>query len=131
MTQLQEYARKPKVTEKHVQEAVVEFLRIDGWRPIRTDPVSDRSRGKGFGEIGMPDYLFLRYKREYARCGIDSTRECEHLWIEFKAPGKTRAKHQIVWHEKETARGAAVITVDCYDEFRELYVKRGLARRVH
>ena len=40
---------------------MVEYLQLDGWRPIRTDPVSDRARGKGFGELGMPDYLFLRY----------------------------------------------------------------------
>jgi hypothetical protein len=33
----------------------------DGWRALKTSPVSRRARGVGFGELGMADYLYIRY----------------------------------------------------------------------
>ncbi len=30
-------------SEAHVQQTVVEFMELDGWRAMRTDPVSDRA----------------------------------------------------------------------------------------
>lgn len=132
----------PKLTEKHVQNAVVQFLEMDGWRAIRTDPVSDRRRGKGFGEIGMPDYLFLRYT--FPRWGLNDhfdtirlpdvevhNRSCIlHLWIEFKAPSGKLASHQLRWHQSEGNRGAVVLTVHSFDGFREWYMLSGLNQRM-
>jgi hypothetical protein len=114
---------KLKISEADVQQAVVLMLEIDGWRAIRTDPVSDRSRGKGFGEVGMPDYLFIRY-------GSVAPSSCtaQVLWIEFKAPGKGPLPHQVLWAVTETNRGALVLKVDDVDGFREYYKKSGLMR---
>jgi hypothetical protein len=109
-----------KVSEADVQRAVVDMLELDGWRAIRTDPVSDRSRGKGFGEIGMPDYLFLRYGLNYSGVGV--------LWVEFKAPGKTLNRHQVVWHSREGKRGALIFVVSDAAQFRETYKTSGLMR---
>jgi hypothetical protein len=118
---------KPKISEAHVQKAVVQILELDGWRAIRTDPVSDRSRGTGFGEIGMPDYLFLRYWR-MDNLHDDTPPIGEMLWIEFKAPGKTPSLEQLNWHGKERNRGALVVVVENVDGFIEWYKSSGLMR---
>jgi hypothetical protein len=117
---------KPKLTEAHIQKAVVDFLVLDGWRAIRTDPVSDRSRGKGFGEIGMPDYLFIRYRSN----SIADVWTADVMWIEFKAPGKVRMSAQLAWHTAEIERGALVLTVDSIDSFEKWYSRSGLAQRI-
>lgn len=135
------------LTEAHVQQTVTQFLELDGWRAIRTDPVSDRSRGKGFGEVGMPDMLYLRYQFigpdsdvNYAGwrltfgpppryAGFDPE-DVQALWIEFKAPGKAAKPHQLAWHEAERKRGALVLVVDDIDDFmKRWYPQSGLQRR--
>lgn len=120
-----------KITEAHVQQSVVQFLELDGWRAIRTDPVSDRARGKGFGELGMPDYLFIRY----GFCGdLTCPRRgpvvAEVLWIEFKRKGAKPKRHQVRWKDMEVARGALILLVDDIDEFTRWYKTSGLCRRI-
>lgn len=118
-----------RVTEADVQRAVVDMLAADGWRSIRTDPVSDRSRGKGFGEIGMPDYLFVRYDWDQrTRSGAARQTLSEVMWIEFKAPDKYETKSQRDWHIKERTRGGFVLVVSGVDDFREWYKTSGLMR---
>lgn len=103
------------VSEAFIESEVTKLLEEDGWRALRTDPVSDRGRGKGFGEIGMADHLYIRY--QFA----PSTWEClvppaawplapsEVLWIEFKRSGEKPKKHQTAWHTRERARGALTL----------------------
>jgi hypothetical protein len=111
-------------------EAVIEgeccqLLHEDGWRTLKTDPVRDRSRAKGFGELGMPDTLCLRYSRQGAAC--------EALWLEWKSRGGRPKKHQLEWHTRERARGAmtAIAGVDfpaSIKGFRSWYRASGLGR---
>lgn len=125
------------VTEAHIQQTITELLQMDGWRAIRTDPVSDRSRGKGFGEIAMPDYLYVRYA--YVVCNERSEFQGWHredaqvLWIEFKRPGKQPTPAQLAWHAAEEARGALVLVVGTeetwWDDFKRWYALSGLQRR--
>lgn len=115
--------RVPRVSEAHVQQTVTDLLVADGWRAIRTDPVSDRGRGKGFGELGMPDYLYIRY---WDLSGPES----DVLWIEFKALGKKPKPRQAAWHVAERARGATVLVIDDIDFFMDWYATSGLARKV-
>ena len=120
----------PEKSAKDVPESLIEgecckLLTEDGWRILKTDPVSDRGRGKGFGEPGMADTLCLRYGRQGA--------SCEVLWIEWKAPGGRVKKHQLAWHTKERARGAmtAIAGVDFAANikgFGAWYGLSGLAR---
>jgi len=124
-----------KISEAHVQQTVVQFLELDGWRAIRTDPVSDRSRGKGFGELGMPDYLFIRYQPEKGHCvqfpfPLNQGQIAEVLWTEFKRKRGLRKDHQVRWHQAEAARGALVLTVDDIDEFTRWYKASGLCQRI-
>jgi len=126
----------PRITEAHVQKAVTDLLVLDGWRAIRTDPVSDRGRGKGFGELGMPDYLYVRYinptshKRLFGMTEAEVRSEWDGMWVEFKAPNKTPEPHQRIWHARELARGALVLVVDSIDSFMDWYRQSGLARKV-
>jgi hypothetical protein len=128
-----------KLTEAQIQKTCSDFLALDGWRPLRTDPTSDKSRGKGFGECGMADHLFIRYTpkillpkvlRQYA----------DVLWVEFKkldAKGKPTkpSARQIEWHRGERARGALTVIAGVdfpatISGFIEWYRASGLARKV-
>jgi hypothetical protein len=119
----------PAESAEDVPEALIEaecckLLAEDGWRILKTDPVSDRGRGKGFGQPGMADTLAIRYGRQPA---------AEVAWFEWKAPGGRVKKHQAAWHAKERARGAltAIAGVDFPTSvagFREWYRGSGLQR---
>lgn len=143
--------KPPLLTEKHIQETCSQFLELDGWRRLRTDPVSDRSRGKGFGEPGMADDLYIRYQTPLTRSlalrlGNGNQAFAEVLWCEFKrergGQGKralfTKAEkakiHQSAWHAAERARGALTVILgeDCpatIEGFQEWYRSSGLMRR--
>lgn len=135
MPRLPKTQTKQVITEAHVQKAVTDLLVLDGWRAIRTDPVSDRSKGKGFGEVGMPDYLYVRYFLNGARLSgevnnVKAFSLVNLLWIEFKKPGAEPKPHQLEWHAAERARGALVFVVDSIDDFIRWYAASGLARKV-
>jgi hypothetical protein len=42
-----------RLTEAQIQKTCSDFLALDGWRVLITNPCSDKARGKGFGEVGM------------------------------------------------------------------------------
>lgn len=118
---------QPKITEAHIVTAVKDFLAADRWRALKMEPISRREYGKGTGEIGMPDYLFLRYLEP----GDEKPQKrvwSEVLWVEFKAPGKRPSLKQIEWHAYEAMRGALVHVVDDVDKFIEWYYDSGLSR---
>ena len=124
--------------EAEIQRECLNRLERDDWRILVTNPVSDRTRGRGFGEIGMADALAIRY-RGYLR--IDEHRasktvpESDVMWLEFKrGKGGVLAKHQRAWHIKERARGA--LTVIAGEDFppsvegwKAWYRASGLMRR--
>lgn len=95
-----------------IEAEVTKLLEADGWRALRTDPVSDRGRGKGFGEVGMADHMYIRYENpgfsdngKFPLAHVVS----QVLWIEFKAAKGKPQKHQLDWHNKERARGALTL----------------------
>ena len=130
------------VPESLIEAECTKILEEDGWRALRTDPVSDRGRGNGFGEVGMGDHLYIRYRGFRAlRCRFDrlvaspwTQAQTEVAWIEFKRPGEKAKKHQRQWHERERARGALTLIAgeDFYASvagFRVWYAASGLQRR--
>lgn len=127
-------APKPKVLEKHIAQAVTEFLRIDEWRVFKQEPLSRAGGGRYAGELGMPDLLALRYlppaKIQAVERPIEVKASCGHIWLEIKRPGAKPKPHQVAWHEREVAHGALVWIVDDFDMFRTRYLASGLARRV-
>jgi len=94
-----------KETERDIQKTCSDLLALDGWRCVRTDPVSDRRRGKGFGEIGMADCLYLRYSVASIP-GSPKRYLADVLWIEWKSPKGKPKPHQLEWHKRERAREA-------------------------
>ncbi len=124
--------RKPKVTEKHITDAVKGLLEIDGWRCFHMEPLSHIIQKRYAGELGMPDLLCLRYgwTKPLAEGDLLANVLGEILWIEVKRPGAKPKAHQASWHEHEKSLGAEVRVVDSYDDFREWYAGSGLNRRI-
>ncbi len=99
--------RKPtEPTEAQIEQYFTELLELDGWRALRTDPVQRREWGKGFGEIGMADHLYIRYREHPQDHAV-----AEVLWVEFKARGGKPSEKQLAWHTLERKRGALTIIV--------------------
>jgi hypothetical protein len=119
--------------ESMIQQECVKLMQEDGWRTLRTDPVSDKSRGKGFGEVGMADMLFMLpcpIPREF----IGANPLFHVLWVEFKAVHGKPSSKQIEWHRNERARGALtwIAGVDftaSVEGFKAHYRDSGLCRR--
>lgn len=137
---------EPKLSEADIQKTVVDYLQAEGWRAIRTEHAIERADGgkvrRKVGEVGMPDYLFLRYgpcsgipapvNERLGWCGGNSfgatQRADEVLWIEFKAPGKSPTPAQRAWHAAERKLRALVLIVNDVDEFIMWYERSGLTR---
>jgi hypothetical protein len=126
-------------SEAQIEAEVTKLLEEDGWRALRTDPVSDRGRGKGFGEVGMADHQYVRYglitpHPVRAECFWGNARACaEVLWVEFKAPGGKPKKHQLAWHNRERARGALTLIAGVdfpasVEGWKQWYAASGLQR---
>jgi len=142
-------ARGPAILEAALQATCTQFLEFDGWRALRTDPVSRREWGKGFGEPGMADYLYIRYAPWPSEHHITNapqgeewrpTTPCQALviWIEWKRLRGKRstkaARHQKEWHARERARGALTLIAGedfpaIFEGFKEWYMKSGLNRK--
>ena len=133
----------PALRESGIARTCSDFLMMDGWRMLITDPVSDRGRGKGFGEIGMADRLYIRYSYS-VRALISSGMNFQHqraevLWIEWKridGRGRTTkaSAHQRAWIDAERVRGALVLLAGVdfpasIDGFLAWYKASGLARK--
>lgn len=121
-----------RLRERDIERTCSDLLALDGWRALKCDPVSRREWGKGFGEKGMADVLYIRYSaggtpQSKPRCA-------EVLWIEWKTPQGKTSLHQIAWHRAERARGALtwIAGIDFpagIDAFLKFYRTSGLMRR--
>ena len=117
--------------EALIEAECVKFLQEDGWRALKTNPVSDRGRGKGFGTPGMADYEFTR-----AASSETARKEgwCQILHVEFKSRGGKPQKHQIEWATQTRAQGflvwmSSVNFSPSVEGFREFYAQSGLMKR--
>lgn len=135
-------APRDETPEAEVEAGITALLREDGWRGLKTDPVSDKGRGKGFGELGMADYLYIRYETILGcGCCVQNLPQtvfdvgADVLWIEHKRPrGGRISKAQRDWHKLERERGAVTLIAGVdfkptVTGFREWYEKSGLLRR--
>lgn len=140
---------KLRLSEADVTEQVCDFMVAEGWRHIRHNVGGAYSSqavtallklldslerwtpllGKAiyrvrrsfveFGEPGMPDSQFLKYR---TKTQGGWTRGATYVvWIELKSHGKKPKPHQLSWHEAERARGALVKVVDHFETFRDWY----------
>ncbi len=101
------------LTEETIRQSCVGLLLMDGWENLRTDPCSDRARAKGFGEKGLADDQFIRYRTNPGgrrRTKVDES-VAQVIWIEWKKTLKDGsftkpAAHQTDWHRDARIRGA-------------------------
>ena len=139
-------SKSTELAEKHIQQTCTEWLELDGWRALRTDPVSRREWGKGFGEVGMADHLYIRYgpgilpETDLHGKTFRMIGGCAQvLWIEYKRlnrggkPTKA-ANKQRDWHKAERARGALTLIAGedfpaTIEGFMSFYRQSGLMRR--
>ena len=125
----------PDRLEAPIQSECLNILERDGWRTLITNPCSDRSKGKGFGEVGMADALAIRYRRTVAASYTGFETDASVLWLEFKrGKGGILSKAQRAWHIRERARGALTVILgeDCtasVESFTAWYRASGLQRR--
>lgn len=136
-------SKRNHLTEAHIQQACSSYLELDGWRALRTDPTSDRARGKGFGEVGMADHLYIRYLTNW-RMLLDNGHRvtlpagygfAQIIWVEYKSASGKLKPAQLQWAAAERARGAMVwlATRDfppTIEGFQNFYRASGLARNV-
>jgi hypothetical protein len=121
----------PELSESDIERTCTDWLVLDGWRSLKTDPVSDHSRAKGFGELGMADRLYLRY---LSRLGNVEHGSAQVLWIEWKRKGGKAREHQKSWIVVERSRGALVLLAGedfpaSIEGFQEWYRSSWLMRR--
>ena len=121
-----------KLTERDVTRQVRDFLEAHGWRAVRMQVARIATVSGGFevGELGMPDYLFLRYEADIPDLALESHVDfqpdslpavCQALWVEVKALGKRLSPAQVAWHQAERWRGATIVVADDLDEFQRWY----------
>lgn len=126
-------SRHPDLAEANIERTCTDWLALDGWRGLKTTPVSNRGRACGFGELGMTDYIYIRY--EYEGSGNGPSRAyAQVMWCEWKRKGKKSQAHQIAWQQAERARGALVIAAgehfpQSIEGFQTWYRASGLMRR--
>lgn len=134
-----------RLLERDIERTCSDWLALDGWRMLKTDPVSDRSRGKGFGELGMADCLYLRYCYSGEACSasprltgawdaIARVKHTQAVWIEWKRPGYKATARQTMWHMSERALGALTWIAGedfptSIEGFQAFYRQSGLMRR--
>jgi hypothetical protein len=116
--------------ERELARECTKLLQLDGWRALPLEPISRREWGKGTGEIGQPDYLYLRYG-----LSAEQRSHAEVIFVEWKSPDGKVTAAQRLWHDVERERGAltAIAKVDfpaTVDGFIGWYVKSGLCRRI-
>lgn len=140
-TDSRRHSKQPalKLTEADLERQCSDILALDGWRTLKTDPVSRREWGKGFGEKGMADRLYIRYLyvsiHPYVKYRENLSRySAEVLWIEWKSQRGRVKPHQSAWNIAERRRGAAafIAGVDfpaTFEGFCAWYAESGLMRR--
>lgn len=132
----------PKLRERDIAGAIVGFLELDGWRPIKMEPISRREWGKGTGEVGQADYLFVRYLANPCstrgcsgeNCTVEAKSRAQAMWLEMKRPDGKVSDKQREWHVLERARGALTLIAGedfgaDVDSFIAWYRQSGLLRR--
>ncbi len=119
------------LSEAHIQRSCDDWLALDGWRAIITDP--PQLRGLGVTEPGICDRLYIRYELQT----LPPTREkaaAQVLWVEYKKKGGKAGQHQKDWHYIERMVGALVWVAGAdfepsIEAFQRHYRASGLMRR--
>ena len=128
------------VSEAQVEETCTQFLALDGWIALVTDP--KQLRGLGVTEPGIADRQYRRYSGPLPESESNTTAQiwswAQLMFIEWKRvkngkATKTSAK-QDAWHALERSRGfltlrAGIDFPATIEGFQKFYRASGLMRR--
>jgi hypothetical protein len=125
-------ARRARHSEAELEATCTNILIQDGWEPLKTNPVSRRSRAAGFGVPGMCDYEYKRPIYIHS-LGASVVGACQVLLVEWKSEAGENAGHQIDWQESMKRKGFLVVAAKrdfpaTVDGFCEWYQRSGLKR---
>ena len=98
-------------SENDIAQAVIDLLRLRGWRVHRleADVYGPRARAKR-EEQGTPDYIALRHENG----------SCRAVYIEVKRLGGRLRTSQEIWIEDARRRGWEVRVVDDIEDVGDL-----------
>jgi len=120
-------AAESATLERHVEQAILDRLRLNGWRchRLKSDVhAGNRRQKQEREEVGTPDYIAIRvYAGMKQRCigGECSLHQCDAFYIEAKsARGKLRTS-QIIWHAEARKAGYIVIVASSIEQFEQEY----------
>lgn len=118
-------------SEAQIEQTCSEYLALDGWRRVITDP--KQLRGLAVTEKGIPDGLYIRYDDFIGSDG--SIPNAYVLWVEFKSKRGRLSDAQLAWHMAERTRGALTVIAGkdfepTVEGFQMWYRKSGLRRQV-
>lgn len=139
MTSKSRSSKTKPLSEAHIQATCTAWLELDGWYGLRTDPVSRKEWGKGFGESGMADYQYARPQPRkrlslHEGAGFWYGALVEQFWVEWKKKNGKAKEHQVEWKRKMQALGFLVVTAGeefdaSIEGFAAWYRKSGLQRK--
>ncbi len=131
-----------KVSEADIEKNVNDVLQLDGWRSFKMEKCFSEKKQRAFGEVGMPDRLFIRYWHDGPLNNLGEPRKGEAdlwsmgeiLWIEHKSRNGKPSAAQKLWHSNERKRGALTLIAGVdfqasIEGFLEFYRNSGLQRR--
>lgn len=142
-TRVKQSSKTKPLSEAHIQATCTDWLELDGFYALRTDPVSRREWGKGFGEPGMADHQYSRSEPLGGcdECGPPGGKKCLNcaacasiFWVEWKRKDGKQQQNQKDWKQKMLKLGFVIVTAgeDCpasIEGFCSWYAASGLQRK--
>ncbi len=114
------YGNRP--TEESIQSAIVDYLRLSGWKVMVYAPPRAHKKLGGILEPGHPDLLAIR---EYRPDGVNQDQPW-HLWIEVKRPSEKPTPDQEKLHAELRVLGAWVEVWSSVDQAIAVLAPMGL-----
>jgi hypothetical protein len=102
--------RAPKISEKAVTQACIQWLRLNGWTCIRLQSALvdlPGNRKMRVGVKGLPDWVAVK--------------QAAAFFLELKAPGRKPSIDQEIWMEMARERKHRVMWADGFEVFIERF----------
>ncbi len=124
-----------KVPEASIEQTCDDILILDGWTAWKMEFNFSEKKRRAFGQIGMPDKLYLRPLAGWmTEAPITDRALCERMWIEWKAKAGKVSAAQVLWHVNARKRGELTLIAGIdfpasIEEWQTWYKDSGLQRR--
>lgn len=105
--------KHPKLTERQIEQQIVDLLGAHGWIVLRTNRFSSGNAVvvQGSIEVGIPDLQARKPYHSYVENDLQRV-----VWIEVKRPGGKVSPEQEQWHLLARRRGETVIVAESVED---------------